>query len=299
LLAPLTAYARVADDKASHDRLTAAATGFLEKYVQSLGGSAAGGSSGGVGGAGGNALGEWELLEPRTSHRFIMVSEGKFETCVEWLDGMAPGATMRWVTVPGKSDGLTWRIPSEASVVGKTLKIATDSVAQRSFTVEALMRKRDVATGEEGGGDGAAGNGTTGNGATGNGGGGNGGGGNGGGSGVDPSERLAGWKLIDETVHTFSKASDGSFSCNVAWKPAFKADTQLWFPTAPGTVYGIQFKTPADSTRVGHPITVTTASTAPHGFNVSGLYKKMSTVLPSVDKEVVIAKLGEIAAVEA
>jgi hypothetical protein len=233
----------VADDKASHDRLTAAATGFLEKYVQSLGGSAAGGSSGG---AGGDALGEWELLEPRTSHRFIMVSEGKFETCVEWLDGMAPGATMRWVTVPGKSDGLTWRIPSEASVVGKTLKIATDSVAQRSFTVEALMRKRDVATGEEGGGDGAAGNGTTGNGATGNGGGGNGGGGNGGGSGVDPSERLAGWKLIDETVHTFSKASDGSFSCNVAWKPAFKADTQLWFPTAPGTVDGIQFKTPAD-----------------------------------------------------
>ena len=141
--------ARAADDKASHDRLTAAATGFLEKYVASLGGSAAGGSSGG---SGANALDGWELLEPRTSHLFSKVADGKFETNVEWLDGMAPGATMRWATVPGKTDGLTWRIPSEPSIVGRTLKIATDSVAQRSFTVEALMRKRDVAVGEGGGG---------------------------------------------------------------------------------------------------------------------------------------------------
>ena len=101
LLANLTTYARVTDDKASHDRLTAAATGFLERYVASLGGGAAGGSSGSAGGSGGNALGEWELLEPRTSHRFTMVGEGKFETNVEWLHGMAPGATMRWATVPG------------------------------------------------------------------------------------------------------------------------------------------------------------------------------------------------------
>ena len=158
LLANLTTYARVTDDKASHDRLTAAATGFLERYVASLGGGAAGGSSGSAGGSGGNALGEWELLEPRTSHRFTMVGEGKFETNVEWLHGVAPGATMRWATVPGKNDGLTWRIPSEPSIVGKTLKISTDSVAQRSFTVEALMCKRDVTVGEGGAaaGDGSA-----------------------------------------------------------------------------------------------------------------------------------------------
>ena len=77
-------------------RLTAAATGFLEKYVATLGGAGGSGSSGGS--DSGNALGGWELLEPRTSHRFTMVGEGKFETCVEWLDGMAPGATMRWAT---------------------------------------------------------------------------------------------------------------------------------------------------------------------------------------------------------
>ena len=31
---------------------------------------------------------------------------GKFETRVEWMDAMAPGATMRWACVPGKADGL-------------------------------------------------------------------------------------------------------------------------------------------------------------------------------------------------
>ena len=62
-------------DKASHDRLTAAATGFLERYVASL--SEAGGS-----GAGADALDEWETLEPRTSHRFTPV--GDLRVVEEW-----------------------------------------------------------------------------------------------------------------------------------------------------------------------------------------------------------------------
>jgi hypothetical protein len=142
-----------------HDRLTSAATGFLEKYVASLGGSSGGTGrgSGGSGGSGGAVLHEWEILEPRTSHFFTKVADRKFETRVEWLDGMAPGATMRWACVPGKTDGYTWRIPSQASVVGKTLKVATDSSAPRGFTVTALMRKIEGGAGADAAGA-AAGN---------------------------------------------------------------------------------------------------------------------------------------------
>ena len=52
----------------------------------------------------------------------------------------------------GKTDGLTWRVPSEVSVVGKTLKVVTDSVAQRAFTVEALMRQKDAVANKGAGG---------------------------------------------------------------------------------------------------------------------------------------------------
>ena len=66
----------------SHDRLTAAATGFLEKYVQSLGGTASGSAAGGSG-SGAAVDDQWVVLEPRTSHTFTKVGDAARVTLEE------------------------------------------------------------------------------------------------------------------------------------------------------------------------------------------------------------------------
>jgi hypothetical protein len=77
-----------ADDKATHDRLHAAATEFVEKYARTF-------SSGGSG-SGATAQSEWQLVEGQPRHLFTASGEGDGRvrpyTCtLVWSDCFSPG----------------------------------------------------------------------------------------------------------------------------------------------------------------------------------------------------------------
>ena len=77
--------------QATHDRLTAAATTYVEKYARSFGGAP--------------APSEWTLVEGEGRFVFSACGEGDdrvrpFETILGWHDSFRPGASMKFPTVP-------------------------------------------------------------------------------------------------------------------------------------------------------------------------------------------------------
>ena len=238
-------------DKGSHDRLQAAATEFVEKYARTFAPVKSGTSK----------PSEWELVpDQQSAYTFKSAgeSDGKlrpFACTLQWQACFSPAMTLKFPVVPGLSHGLVFKLPAQCETLSVSVKVDAAAVKKQSFQVRGLMRKAEGEDGEDGGEEG--------------------------GDGED--DRLAGWKLIDESVHTFKSAGERAFECSVAWKPGMKADVTLWWPDAPGTLNGILFKTPADSTKIGQPVKVVTHSTSEHEFNVKGLYKRTSVLqLPSI-----------------
>jgi hypothetical protein len=154
-------------DKQVHDRLCAAAFTFCEKIAIEAGGTgvqaaaassagSAGASSAGVGSAGASSADAstppvFHLIEPQPKFFLFKVidtaaPEGhrSFACQLQWLDGFAPGCTLRFPTVRGRADGLSIKLPSDPSIVGKTIRVTAhiDTAAvprAKSFRVTHLM----------------------------------------------------------------------------------------------------------------------------------------------------------------
>ena len=129
------------DFRESHfrDKVTqAAAVQFCEKHALTFGGPPKG-------------VAGWALVEGQSpSYTFkatAAAAGGKrpFACTVGWLAAFAPGCTLRFPTVPGLAHGLTFKLPSDESVVGKALAVTATvdaaAVKKASFTVTSLMRK--------------------------------------------------------------------------------------------------------------------------------------------------------------
>ena len=148
----------MADDKATHDRLHAAATEFVEKFARTFGPAPP-------------PIDGWVLVEGQ-AEAYVFKAAGPIEgklrpyTCtLAWASGFEVGMTLKFACVPGLSSGLVFRLPSDASTAGKPMSIAVKvdaaAVKTASFTVRSLLMKTGGgAAGNDaaGGGGDAAGN---------------------------------------------------------------------------------------------------------------------------------------------
>jgi hypothetical protein len=118
------------------------------QYTPAAGSSVASGS--GASGSGADApaddapAAEFARIEPQPeSFSFSEVASdaGKtFECQIDWLPAFRPGATCRFDTVPGRSDGLTFQLPDAAATAVRVRTLVDASaVPGSSFTVHSLL----------------------------------------------------------------------------------------------------------------------------------------------------------------
>ena len=114
-------------DKASHDRLAAAATQYLDTFARTFAPSAPVATPA-----------AWALVPGQPpSFSFVRDASGQFVVQLPWWDALQANAVYRWAVVPGLANGLTWRTPE---VAGKTLTLAVRSeVTAPAFCVTHLL----------------------------------------------------------------------------------------------------------------------------------------------------------------
>jgi hypothetical protein len=87
----------------------------------------------------------WSLLElAPPSFEFVKGDAGGYSCTFDWFGELLLDTTYRWATVPGLTDGFTWKTPADVSAVDKkltlTLPTCVDLKVAR-FTVTNLLTK--------------------------------------------------------------------------------------------------------------------------------------------------------------
>ena len=138
-------------DKESNDRLVQAAVAFCEAHAKKFAPAAAPQAP----------ANGWQLVPGQavnyTAKATGPAADGQrpFSLRIGWLPGFEPGMTLRFPVCPGRVDGLLFRLPSDASVVGKTMAISTTldaaAVKTESATLTSLQMQIQAVGGEANG----------------------------------------------------------------------------------------------------------------------------------------------------
>ena len=112
-------------DKKTHDRLTAAATQYVEAFARQFSPAA--------------IPDGWCLVEGQPPSFEFSKGEKGFVCSIEWFDSLQPDSVYRFATFPGRTDGFSWKTPAAmANVISVTVE---STMVAKSFVVTHLLCK--------------------------------------------------------------------------------------------------------------------------------------------------------------
>ncbi len=136
-------------DKEANDRLVQAAVAFCEAHAAKFAPAATGGAAAAPAPASADG---WQLVSGQAVNYKLKAtapaSDGQrpFAVQIGWLPAFGVGMTLRFPVCPGRADGLVFQLPSDASIVGKTMNVATtlDAAAVKTATVTVTSLQMQV-----------------------------------------------------------------------------------------------------------------------------------------------------------
>ena len=114
----------------THNKLTSAATSFVERYARQFGTPIA-------------APDGWQHVDGAGVYEFKRETDTTFKCVLPWISAFSPDRVFRFHVLPGVASGLTFKISSQEDITGKALSLSVQSTVtgSNSFYASNLLQK--------------------------------------------------------------------------------------------------------------------------------------------------------------